>query len=80
MWHDMRFFYRFDKKGNEDMKNNNSSMRDMNVQEDKNDIEDIDSLEKLYLQGDSAGWFLLKATLATFVVIAGLAAILLIPV
>ena len=77
MWHDIRFFYRFDKKGNEDMKNNNSSMRDMSNQEDKNDI---DSLEKLYLQGDSAGWFLLKATLATFVVIAGLITILLIPV
>ena len=78
MWHDIRHLYRYDKKG-EDMKNK-SSMRDMSNQEDKNDIEDIDSLEKLYLQGDSAGWFLLKATLATFVVIAGLAAILLIPV
>ena len=77
MWHDIRYLYRYDKKGNEDMKNNNSSMREKNVQEDKYDI---DSLEKLYLQGDSAGWFLLKATLATFVVIAGLAAILLIPV
>ena len=79
MWHDIRFFYRLDKKGNEDMKNN-SSMRDMSNQEDKNDIEDIDSLEKLYLQGESAGLFLLKATLATFVVIAGLITILLIPV
>ena len=80
MWHDIRFFYRFDKKGNEDMKNNNSSMRDMNVQEDKNDIEDIDSLEKLYLQDESVGWFLLKATLAIFISIVGLLSILMIPV
>ena len=80
MWHDIRFFYRFDKKGNEDMKNNNSAMRDMNVQEDKNDIEDIDSLEKLYLQDESVGWFLLKATLAIFISIVGLLSILMIPV
>tara|TARA_R100000664_G_scaffold33900_1_gene52604 strand:+ start:25 stop:264 length:240 start_codon:yes stop_codon:yes gene_type:complete len=79
MWHDIRHLYRYDKKGNEDMKNK-SSMRDMSNQEDKNDIEDIDSLEKLYLQDDSAGWFLLKATLAIFVAILGVLSLLIIPV
>ena len=75
MWHDIRHLYRYDKKG-EDMKNK-SSMRDMSNQEDKNNI---DSLEKLYLQDESVGWFLLKATLAIFISIVGLLSILMIPV
>ena len=71
----MRFFYRFDKKSGENTKEK-SSMRDMNIQKDMNDTQLItDALP----EEESIGWTILKTTVSIFIIVAGLASMLIIP-